>query len=377
MAAAEKKASGESVPEKAPIIAAVPKKNKKIGLLPKVAAIAAACVLATGVAGVIAGAYGTGPMADLFSKKASIEEETAESNDPTVVTDRKSAEIAKEGYLLYIGETQSLDGYHVTLEGVTGDDANPQIMFTIKVDDPDFVATHDSFDCTLFPSLGEEAYAQRWDGELVDFQDGHYPYDRATAVQDKEDPSTYYLSARGYPSWLSGGKSVVTELRSIYLDANSEKMLHLVYRYTMPDDGSALKRTTDIYTESSQMAKGPNGVDYEPFHYEFGEYEICVYVRFNIRGTDYEYLIDHYQEEYNSHCDQIEEALTQPLLEMKLVAGDQEYCPTTCSRIPETSDGEFCVGVTFPFVDVSGIDVVEVELFGEVFEVKLPDKEPI
>lgn len=304
------------------------RKNMKLGT--KIASIAAICVVATGATGVAAGVVGYGPLADIFAKKASIETSIEETELAKV--DKVSSYLANQGYLLQIGETQSVDGFDITLEGVTGDTSRPQLLFSIKAYDEDFIAKNKDLECTVYPGLSEEAYAKRTD--LVDLNgdiSGTYIWNNSKAIQDPEDPSVYYLTTVGAVDWMGAGADVVVEFRSILPnvesqnDPNKEIFTHLVYRFTMPGDSSALKVAhEDSWSmDEADSFTASNGIEFFVTEAIFGEYETTINMEFELVGTEFEEYVPTFFLDY----DLVVGDIIEPISDVRLVVDGVEYEP--------------------------------------------------
>lgn len=315
--------------------------KKKMNIKTKIASIAAACVLTTGLTGVVAGAAGIGPMKEIVPNIFTPKTQTAQSDSKQAADDKVSEKLVDEGYLLNINETKSAMGYDVTLQGITGDITNPQLLFKIKVNDETFTKANKSFVATVYTGLSEDAYANRYD---VNESVGSYMYTTATAVQDSNDTSIYYLSMPGNVYWMTSGNDVVVEFRSIRENCtgdtwDNETMLNLVYRFTMPSDGSALK-TVAIYNYEFGETKAfvsDSGIKFYLQEADFGAYDTTIVFQYDLQDTKLDYITSDFWGNY----DAVQNEINKVGGEITLVVDGTEYKMTSVGGCYCDEKGEF------------------------------------
>lgn len=364
----------------------------KMKNIKKFITIAAASVLTVGVVGMAAGAAGYGPLSSLFSQKAEVEEL---SHDDLI-----SSYLVEQGYLLDINETQSVDGFDVTFEGATGDWSNVQMLFTIKTDDEDFIATHDKLYVTVYKGFDEETFADRYDsvewptltaeeceymaeieekiasGEIdiedvaysVEYSDDYdysVSFDLVTAYQSAEDPSVYILTYGAYPYYVNQGATIITQVRSIRSsDYNGveppledEIMLNCTFSFTLPGEAEGLADDHHfIYEYDDAMSfTDDNGVKYYTSEAIFSEYDTQYFCEFFYTGTPLEYIDEDFWNYYEVAAEEFQ-ATAQNL---RLVVDGVEYEPTSLGYVYGDPSGLRRSFATFPEIDYDSATSVE------------------
>lgn len=248
----------------------------------KVAGIAAATVLILGLAGVTAGAMGYGPLANLFKEKV---------DDPT------SAELVEQGYILEVGTTQSSNGFDVTLEGITGTTYSPVMLFSIRTDDEDFVANHETFNLTVYSGLGLDEYEHnRIDLGFENIVGDAYGFDTVEAVQDSVDPHLYYAKCPGASRWMNDGEDFIVALRSIQLGIPDsvgfeEIMLDGKWILNCPTASTVFQESETLFYNQAPMDSktfvSDNGLEYHLRFVDIDVFRTEVNFGYRYLGTDF------------------------------------------------------------------------------------------
>lgn len=289
----------------------------------KIVTLIAASVCTIGAVGVIAGATGHGPLSTLFAKKAAVETENAKLTHDDLI----SSYLAEQGYLLDINETQTAEGFEVTLEGVTGDWTNAQMLVTIRTDDEEFIKEHDKFDVAVYKGFDEETFANRYnpinnpDGPDV----GTVGFDMVTAYQSAEDPSVYILTYGAYPYYVHEGATIVTQIMGIQIGIELIP-LDCTFKYTLPNDSNALAddhHFTYEFDEAMTFVDN-NGVEYHVSEVILSKYETQFFCEFYYDGTALEYI----DEDFWANIEEASEEFQATAGDIRLVVDGVEYAPT-------------------------------------------------
>lgn len=359
-------------------ISGIPATNRKVTSLRKYVGIAATCAVFVGLVGVVAaGVAGHGPLMSLFADKSVIETE-----DPKQAhNDAVSAELVGAGFYVEYNETQSVDGFDVTFVGITGDMSDVQMMFTIRVDDPEFAAEHSRLFMTVYRGFDEANYARRmdtapaFDDEFYDNIADYILFDTAVAYQSADDPQLYTLTYGAYEDYIIPEATIVTEVRSIRETSSSlieppdeEIMLHCTYRFTVPAENDALaavyKATFDYYEAPTFVES--NGVEYHVEEITFSAYETELLCDFFYEGTDLKYIDDdfwgNYEDAGNAH-----QAVSRDL---RLVVDGVEYMPTDLGGVYAEPDGLRRGMTTFPEVDYANASSIMITYNGTEIVIK-------
>lgn len=329
--------SGATVTDLSGVTHKMKKSNKILTLI-------AASVCTIGAVGVIAGATGYGPLSTLFAQKSAIESENTKLSHDDII----SSYLAEQGYLLDINETQSVECFDITLEGATGDWSNVQMLFTIRVNDPDFVASHETINLTAYKGFDEEAFSQRDD--VVGLVVGSYGYDEVVAYQSEEDPSLYILTYGAYPYFVQQGATIYTQIRTIETDTNSALPLFCTFTYTLPTEDDGLANDHDlIYSFDEAMTyTDVNGVEYHATEIIFSQYDTELVCEYYLDGTQFEYIDEDFWGAYFDEAAEVYQATAQ---DVRLVVDGTEYAPTELGLVYSEPDGLKRVLLTFPEVD--------------------------
>ncbi|MCQ2532246.1 MAG: DUF4179 domain-containing protein [Saccharofermentans sp.] len=314
------------------------KKSKKL------IALTAACVCTIGATGVMAGANGYGPLSTLFANKAAVESENTKLSHDDII----SSYLAEQGYLLDINETQSAEGFDITFEGATGDWSNVQMLFTIRTDDEEFIASHDSINLTVYKGFNEEAFSERSD--VIGDEVGSYGYDEVVAYKSAEDPSMYILTYGAYPYFVQQGTTIYTQIRTIETTPGSATPLFFTYTFTLPTEATGLADDHDmIYSYDEAMTyTDANGVEYHATEIIFSQYDTELICEYYLDGTDYEYIDDDF---WGAYFDEAAEIYQETAKDLRLVVDGVEYEPSELSYVYSEDSGLKRVLATFPEVD--------------------------
>ena len=329
----------------------------------KLIALTAACVCTIGVAGVVAGASGYGPLSTLFSKKAAVETEDVKLSHDDII----SSYLAEQGYLLDINETQSAEGFDITLEGATGDWSNLQMLLTIRTDDEEFIASHDKINLTVYKGFDEEAFSQRSDviGEVV----GSYGYDEVVAYQSEEDPSLYILTYGAYPYFVQQGATIYTQVRTIEIVEGEGTPVFCTFSFTLPTEVAGLADDHHlVYSYDEAMTyKDVNGVEYHATEIIFSNYDSQLICEYYLDGTSLEYIDEDF---WGAYFDDAEKAYQDTAKDIRLVVDGVEIAPSELSSVYSEDDGLKRVMTVFPEIDFDNASSVVFAYNGSEIVVK-------
>lgn len=344
------------------------KGHRKVTSISRYLGIAAACFITVGVigvAGIAAGAAGFGPLASLFAKKTG-----AEADDPEQArTDSISADLAERGYMIKTDETQSVDIFDVTFEGITGDWTGAQMIFTIHVNDADYAREHDKLYMTVYRGFDESMYSRRVDTVKV-YDDDFYEnisdyilFDTATAYRVDETSQDYLLTYSAYEYYMIPGNTIYTEVRSIRTSESSliepqdgEIMLNCTYSFILPTDINALAQTYQLsfVYRTAPKFKDENGVEYHVSEVNFSAYDTEVLCEFYYTGTSLAYVDSDFDGNYKI----IGEAHQAVSAAMRLIVDGVEYEPIDLGGVYNDPSGLRRGMTTFPNVDYANASSV-------------------
>ena len=231
--------------------------------------IAAACVAVTGLTAIGAGAAGYGPFSGLFREK---------------YKDDTTADIIEQGYLYDIGQSFTDGVYRADLIAVSGDEANPQLIIDLYIDDPDIVKLNDTVTICVY-TLGVQQYEHELDS---------YGWNEGTAYRDSEIPNLYHATVRGAPVWMCGGEECVIDITGIGRKTDDSLPVmdetHMETRLTIPAD-VFLDTQCEYYSLDDGMVLPFNGINYHLNYAEYSEYQTKIDFYFDpedIKGSELE-----------------------------------------------------------------------------------------
>lgn len=366
------KAASEKSQARVDDISGVTKKMK----IKKLISIVAVCLVTVGAIGVVsAAAAGFGPLTSLFNISAMIQSQEDIRN---AHEDAISASLAEQGYLMNISETQVVGDFEVTLEGITGDWSNLQMVYTIKCNDEEYVANHSRLNMTYYGGASEEQYANRIDlvdWESLDSLEGYFIYDTGYAVQSPDDPSVYILTCGVYPTFVEAGATICTEIRSIretddtYINyENEEVMLNCAFSFVLPEDMSSFADTSVISHsyEDAPIIMGTHDVEYHVTYVEFSEYSTYIEMEFYYDGTDLEYI----DEDFWANYDAAGEAYQSTTCDMRLIVDGVEYEPTELGGVYGDPSGLRRGMIEFSEINFAEASSVALTYPGSVYVIK-------
>ena len=382
------KLEAEDILNARPTVTELPGVTHKMKNYKKIFALVAACVCTVGAVGVVAGASGYGPLASLFSSKAAVETE----NIQLAHDDRISAQLVENGYSIEINQTQSVNGFDVTFEGVTGDWTNAQMLFTIKTNDAEYAATHDKLYMTVYKGFDAEMYSNNYDliewpnldivvencedeeavqqaidaayAELGYTEDEFWSmvshstlYDTAVAYQSTDDPTVYTLTYGAYPYYVTPGATIYTQVRSIRSSditdiiqpEDDEIMLNCEFHFTLPENENTLATSVilNYNFDEAQTFTDNNNVEYHVTEVSFGQYKTELITEFYYAGTALESVDSNFWNNYET----IGAAHQATMADVRLVVDGTEYSATELGGVYADDSGIRRGMATFPEIN--------------------------